>query len=355
MRILCAYSGVDFTCEHFPSALLSREAYHPIFNLPQKKLISYLGKWGGGELTPTDCYLLFLATLRSSDLVEFRVPAVRTTRTDSIIAHNMESLMKTVLSLNTVTNPGVIFPHYVISPETKDLDNVQYWIQNWKESYADFKEGKGKDYDDRKLVHREAALERLIRSPHRPISSYAHQIADWASIAGDFPTFQTINRLTNTRQTCGDYWKQIIIYAATEEKLFAINRADLEELLEHCETNISYSGIFGHTLFTVLRKALEKQKNFLGLGDLDISRSTYQILTSTDSVQDANLRAAINSAPLERPEQKDYPTKFSYLRAKLNYEMAQKYAAASPAQVSPIVSTTISPTIKHGGTRITDI
>mgnify|MGYP000735790344 CR=1 FL=1 len=53
-KILCAYSGIEFSCEHFPITLHARESYHPIFNVPQKKLLSYLGKWAGNELTPTD-------------------------------------------------------------------------------------------------------------------------------------------------------------------------------------------------------------------------------------------------------------------------------------------------------------
>ena len=326
MKILCAYSGIEFTCDHFPASLYSREACHPIFYLPQKKLISYLGKWSSGELTPVDSYLLFLATLKSSDLVEFRVPAIITPSTQKIVAQNMETLVKTVIKLNTVVNPSVMFPHFVITPETKTLENVKYWIQNWIDSYQEFLDGYIDTNTAQRVIQKEHALERLIKSPHKPIASYASQIADWAADAADFPVFQTINRLTGKQSTCSDYWKMIIICCASEEKLFSINKEDLDELLEHCETEISYGTIFSNALFSMLRKAKDKQKNFLGLGDLDIGDTIYKILDANDTVEVANMKSIMQSAPLDIPTPEQYPNKFAYMKAKLRYDMAKKYS-----------------------------
>ena len=331
MKILCSISSLEFTCEHFPGNLYQGEASHPIFNLPQKKLLSYLGKWGANELTPTDSYLLFLALLNSSELVQFRVPAIRTKETESIIALNMENLAKTVLTLNVTQNPSIYFPSYVITPDTKDLHNVQYWIQNWKDSYQEFKESKSKGLDDRdawkKLDHRQSALERLIKNPHRAISSYSNQLADWAIIAGKFPQSNTISRINNQPCTIADYWKQIIIKASTDEGLFSLNHNDLEELIEHCETEIPIGTIYSNALFKVLRHAKEKHKNFLGLGDL--TETTYEILNSSDSVEDANIRAIIQAAPENMPKLEDYPNKLAYMKAKLRYDMSRKYAKRS--------------------------
>lgn len=327
MKILCSLSGIEFTCEHFPAYLSSREISHPIFHLPQKKLISYLGKWSKGELTTTDSYLLFLAILNSSELVSFRVPAARSPETDSIIAQNMEHLAKTVSKLNAVTNPHVVFPQYVISPETKFLSNVKHWIENWNDAYQDFTEGYARAYDAKKLIAREAALERLIKNPHVPISSYARQISDWAAVAGDFPDYYTISPFTNQKVTMADYWKEIIHKCTKEESIFAVPQVDLQDLLEHCENNISIGTIYSNALFSVLRKALDKQKNFLGLGDMDLSKGKYQFLSTDDSTESANLKAMIDSAPAEEPKLEQYPNKVAYLKAKLRYQMARKYSA----------------------------
>jgi hypothetical protein len=331
MHCLCAYSSVEFEVTHFPGYLTSREVAHPIFSLPQKKLLSYLGRWATGTaFTPTDNYLLFLSILHSSDLVEFRVPAIRTESTPQIIAQNMEALCKSISRLNTVVNPAVVFPRYVISPETKDLSNVAYWIHNWNQAYQDFTDGYRSAHDSSKLIQREHALERLIKNPHRPVSSYAGQIADWAAEAGNFPTAITVSRLTGQRCSISDYWKQIISKCAHEDSLFAINRQDLEELLEHCETEIPIGSIFSNALFSVLRHAIKRQRNFLDIADLETGTSNfgtgYRILSPTDSVESANMQALIMSAPADKPKEKDYPSKMAYLKAKMRWEMAQKYA-----------------------------
>lgn len=327
MKILCAFSSIEFTCEHFPGYLSSRESYHPIFNLPTKRLFSYLGKWSAGELTRTDSYLLFLSLFHSTDLVEFRVPAIRTEQTDSIIASNMEYLARTVSKINAVLNPAVIFPHYVISPDTKDLANVHHWIANWEDAYEDFCSGKRRDYDERRQAQRENALERLIKSPHRDIRTYAAQLADWAAIAGTFPEFLTTSPFTGLKVSISDYWKTLISKSASESSLFSIPRKDLEELLEHCETEIPIGSIHSNILFKVLRSALHKQKNFLELGDKDLGPTTYNLLSSSDSTESANLKAIIDSAPDHEPRENEYPTKIAYLKAKSRWIMAKKYGA----------------------------
>lgn len=326
MKILCSLSSLEFTCEHFPGTFYSKETFHPIFHLEQKRLLPYLRKWSTNELTPVDSYLLFLALLKSSELVHFRVPVFRNDKTDSIVYNNMEYLAKTVIKLNTVVNPGVIFPSMEITPETRFLQNVHYWIENWDEAHQEFLSGKRRDYDDRKLVKREAALTRLIRNPHKNPSQYARDIAEWAAVAGDFPQYKTKTKspFSGLPISLSDLWKEIIIRCCKNELLYSIPKADLEDLLTHCEEHISVGSIHSHTVFSVLRKALEKHKNFLDLGDMDL-KTNYTMLEDSTSVGDANMIALINSAPEEEPRREQYPTNFKYLQAKLRWDMAQKY------------------------------
>jgi hypothetical protein len=341
MKILCAYSSIPFSCDYFPAELSSREVAHPIFHIPQRKLLGYVSKWSAGQLTPTDSYLLFLAVLRNTDLVDFRVPAIRTELTDSIIANNMESLMRVTTRLDAVVEKSAYFPHYVISQDTKSLDNVHYWIVNWADAYEEYRSGKSRDHDLKRAVQKqeasERALERLIKNPHRPIASYSSQIADWASTACNFPSFNIRSPFTGLPITCSDYWKIVINKCANEDSVFSIRRKDIEELLEHCEDHMSNLGtIYSSALFKILRSALEKQKNFLGLGDMDIGTyrrtGTYSILDINDSAEQANIQAMIKSAPESAPDQKSYPTKLAYLKAKMRYEMSLKYAE-SPSEV----------------------
>jgi len=331
MKILCSISGVEFTTEFFPATLYSREVTHPIFHLPQKKLLSYLGKWSASELTPTDSYLLFLSILNSSDLVEFRVPAFRTELTNSIVAQNMEALAKIVSRLNTVTNPSVIFPHMAVTPDTKTLTQVSGWIESWQDSYQEYQEGSFREYDHRKLLSREAALERLIKNPHLPVSAYASKIADWAAVAGDFPEHTKLNPLTQTKMPCSEYWKQIIQRCSREESIFAVPQNDIAYLLEYCETNIPIGTIYSNALFKVLRHAIQRQKNFLGFGDADIgtpgAKGTYTILGTSDTTEKANMQAMIDSAPDHEPSAGEYPNKLAFLKAKLRWQMAVKHGS----------------------------
>lgn len=324
MKILCSNSSVEFEVSHFPGTFYSRELIHPIFYLPQKRLLSYTGKWASGELTRTDSYLLFLALLNSSDQVQFRVPVFRNERTDSIVALNLEPLVRTVIKLNAVKNPSVTFPAFVITPETRYLTNVHHWIECWQEAYENFASGTRRDYDARKLISKEAALQRLIRNPHKPVSQYAATLADWAETAGEFPQFLVTSPWNGLKITCADYWKAVIVRAARDEYLHSVSPTDLHEILEHCEDKIPVGTIYSHELFKLLRKAAEKQKNFLGFGEVDL-KSTYSLLDDTTNAESANLRAMIDSAPTEEPKPEQYPNRFKYVQAKLKWDMAQKY------------------------------
>ncbi len=337
MKILCSLSGVEFNAEHFPGTFYSREISHPIFYLPQKRLLSYTGKWASGELTRTDSYLLFLALLNSSEQVEFRVPVFRNEHTDSLVALNMESLVRTVIKLNAVRNPSVTFPRFAITHETRYLSNVHHWIEAWKDAYTDFENGTRKDYETRKLIQREAALQRMIKNPHKDIREYASQLADWAAVAGEFPTFPTQSPWNSLKISCSDYWKAIIIRAARNEFLHSVSASDLQELLEHCEDKIPAGSIYSHALFKLLRHAKERLTNYLGFGDVDI-RSTYTLLEDSTTIEAANIRAMVDSAPLKEPRPEEYPNKFKYLQAKLKWDMARKYAKEQAETESTVAS-----------------
>ena len=331
MKILCAYSSVEFEASHFPGTFHSREIIHPVFYLPQKSLLPYTKKWAARELTPTDSYLLFLALLNSSDQVQFRVPAFRNEHTDRIIALNLEPLVRTVIKLNSVKTPSITFPAFVITPETRFLTNVHHWIECWQEAYENFASGTRRDYEQRKLISKEAALQRLIRNPHKPVSHYASVLADWAETAGEFPQFLIESPWNKLKITCAEYWKAIIVRAAREEYLHSVSPSDLQELLDHCEDKIPVGTIYSHELFKLLRKAQERQRNFLGFGDIDL-RSTYTLLDDTTNAESANLKAMIDSAPLEEPKPEQYPNRFKFIQAKMKWDMAQKYARSAESK-----------------------
>lgn len=327
-KILCGISGIEFKVEHCSIYLSSREYAHPIFFIEQKKLLGLYSKYIHGELPEIDSYLLFLALLNSTDLIDWRVPASYTSQTQSIIANNIDTLVKVVSHINAIKNPHFTCAKIVISPETKTLDNCKYWIQSWVDSYNDFLSGNKKRelLDD--ILAIESRLEHIIKDANKKEAKYAAVLADWADKAGSFPKFPV--KYQNTSIPCNEYWKLIIRKAVNTESIFSIPKSDIIELIEHCEDSIEHGSIYSHSLMSILRTGLEKQNSFLGLGDVDIKASTYRILDAESSVEDANKLAMIDSAPTEKPIESKYPSKIAYLRAKLKYDMAQEYAKNNP-------------------------
>lgn len=326
-RILCAYSGVTFQCEHLPLSLTSREISHPLFHLSKKKLLSLAGQWSVGKLTPTESYLTYLALLNSTDLIEWRCPATYTSSTPQIVANNMEQLIHIIGRIDVIKHPSFSLPHFAISPDTCTLDNSYHWIQIWNQCYNDWYDNIKDHSNDQDLIRREASLQKLLKSSHKSIEDYPRILANWARIACDFPTFQTSVR--GTRMELADYWEEIIIKCAKESAIFQIPEADLIEVIEHCEEQLQDEGsIYAIALMRYLRKGREFQTNYAGLGDIDLastSRTSYRILKPTESAEDANIQNMIDIAPKSEPVRKDYPDLVSYIKAKARWNMAENY------------------------------
>jgi len=321
-KILCAKSGIQFQCEHFPIHFTQNEVSHPIFSASLKQLWKFYPKWQTGELTDIDSYLLFLSLLNSTDLVEFRTAAIRHETTDAIIAQNMESLYRVLGHIVAIRNPRFVLPRFVISHDTRTLTNVKHWIEIWSDQYNSFVCGM-KDQDLRsKLQKREAALERFIKNPAIKPEKYAHLLAQWAAIAAEFPASETT--LSNgTTTTISDYWQDLIIKCYNSIDIIQIERKDLIELIEHCEEWIELGSIFSYHLFNTLREGLQTIDGFFSAG----SQTTFAILGDGESVEASNLQLLINSAPTDAPKRTEYPTEFAFLKAKMKWNLAVATAA----------------------------
>lgn len=318
-KILCSYSGITFNVDHFPIYLDTGIAAHPIFSpdLKLTKLWKYLPKWQSGELTETDSYLLFLAILKQTELVEWRTPCSRTPATASIISANMEMLFEIVSKMAAIRKYKEVFSHLVISPETKDLGNVKYWLSNWNDQYLSFCDGL-KDIDLRsRLARKEAGLERLIKNSAIKPEKYAHLLANWAAEAGDFPESTTL--VNNVQVSLSDYWQSIIVKCHKSIDLITIPSSDIAELLLHCETNIDLGSIFSYHLFNTLREGKEMIDGFFSIGS-----PSFSILGTnpdSDMVNNANVNNLIQSAPLTAPKRTEYANDFQFLRAKMKYQL----------------------------------
>lgn len=329
-RVLCAISGIDYKTDHFPLYLTEREQAHPIFSLSSSRLLSYADKWADGEsLTRIDNYLLYLALFNVTGLVEFRVPAIQTGNTQSIIAQNMPALFDIVECIQTVGTERIQttlnLPKFAITPDTRDLTNTHYWLEIWKTNWDDYLTGYRTMTSWEKQSRSEAILERFIKDKNKDISTYAQQLANWAALAGNFDGFADFVILDHNRENIrlADYWKRIIVACARDDAIYAIDDADLNELIEHCEEHIAFDGIFTHTLMTLLREGAARKSSLVDLGDFNIGSNgiTFRILDADASIEDANKLAIIDSAPKSEPVASQYPNKLSFLKAKMAWQM----------------------------------
>lgn len=335
-RITCSKSSLVFNCEHLPISLQSNETSHPFFNIPQKRLLSLAGDWARNSLSPVESYLLYLSLLHSTDLIVWRAPARYHDKSQAIIASNMESLLSIVGKINLISHPSFTLPKFAISHDTGTLETSFYWIQAWIAGYNEFMSDQKNQYKREeikgRLERRETSLERLIKTAFASPTALANHLAAWAIDAGDFPDYLTPHPLRKRKGELesiplSDYWAEIIRACANEEAIWRYPQADLEELITHCEDNIAHGTIFARKLMVLLRNGLQKHKDFAGFGDYDLAgrKTSFTLLTESATVEDANVMAIIQAAPQSEPKRENYPTPFAYMKARANWDLAQKY------------------------------
>lgn len=328
-KITCAKSGVIFNCEFMPLTLASATYVHPLFHVPQKRLISLAGNWASGKLDPVECYLLYLSLLDSTGLVVWRTHAqYLEARTDAVVANNMENLLHIIAKINLISHPSFTLPSFAVSNDTASLANSGHWIQVWTENYKEWYDDKLSAVEREELKtaidHRETALQRLIKSS-TPVEAYAKTLAEWAAYAGEFPSSTTLHPITQQQVSLSEYWKQIIRSIANEDQLWRFPRADIVELIEHCEGAIVHGNIYAFTLMKYLRGGLAKYDDYLGFGDVSINSkggTPFTVMPSNSSVYTINKAALLNTAPTERPQKHQYPSSLAWLKAFTKWKLA---------------------------------
>jgi hypothetical protein len=366
----CCYSGLEITTSHFPLYLSDRDnhqACHPIFYADQRKLLGYARKWSANELTPIDKYLLFVALLKSTDLVYFRTPCtyeeqrievendrfILKSGSGKIVAQNMEKLLYTVSRINSVMNPRVRFPEIVITAQTASLYNVKHWIDNWNQVYEDYKAGATKQEKFAEQSQREQALHKLIKSPHRRIESYSAELAEWVSEAADFPLFNIKHPVTGEPTPLAEYYKEVIRYACAKEYFKIVNTADLREIIDLCADRIAFSidkgqNAGGSIQSFLLFKVLDEAKLYLSSFIQSSKKPTVRIpISETWRFPDdeknepeefaPGLSAIIASTPIAKPVQSDFSNKIAYITAKIKWDAAN--SARERASADAVKST----------------
>lgn len=184
MKSICPYTGITYPVPEF-SFLQSKNHPHPIFSLPVKPLLAMVGKWSANELDETEKHLLFVALLKSLELVEFRCPAVPDLKT---MEQNFELLTQLVIWKTNALLPNlgtIKLPRLVVQyPDNHTLTKVRIFLKMLLDTKNGYRDKYLSNYHLRSTAEmraNEEKLKRLINSGiKRNNSNYEKQLAIFA-------------------------------------------------------------------------------------------------------------------------------------------------------------------------------
>lgn len=312
MRVQCQYSGLEFTVDHFG---FKSTGFHPIFGISTINLLSLIENWANSELDSDETKLLWIAMMKATGLVEFRssaIPAV------AVVENTMEMLAKFLAFKDSVPALELVFPRIVINRDTRKCGNAPEWINIWFERKKSWEDGYRRDILNQQLADREAALEKLIRSPLGDQNRKIARLADWAMLSGNVP------------KELREYW--ISLFKLRSIEVYQAKTIDIEELVEHMEDNLQHGTIFASETMLHLRLLLERNRKGLnfGLGMPDDELASFDPLTLAnrpysfigDDIEQRNIIATAMTAPPKEPMLYDFPSKLEYLRARAAWTLA---------------------------------
>lgn len=325
MRATCKYSGIEFQTQHFPYTFRNSIQHHPVFDIPFPDLLAASNDWLSDHYTPIDKRLLFLALIKSTELVQFRTYA---RPSDNIISCNMDTLIEWAAYIHGIKTKQQFecLPRYVITQESSHLSNIDGWFSTWQDAITEYKD-QYRTYNAAQMqVRREDALSRIIKDPNRITDRYIKQLAEWAGIAAAFPD-SLVTTPEGSAIPLRDYWCDLIRKCGNKQfQIWRLNRNDLSELEEHLEYNLPHGTIVSHELMVIIRHAIKRHDSAFGISSID--SPAFVILDPKDNVEKANILAAASLAPAVEPTAQDYPDKVSFLRAKARWNLAQAVRAA---------------------------
>lgn len=345
MRITCQYSGVTFQCQGF--GRIKVVTHHPIMDLPSRTLVSRAPDWLKGELDETERRLLFVALLKASNCFEFRVPAIPSKQ---IIESNMEFLLETVHWVQDIGD-YLRLPKYRVTEYTRGLKNIGTWLNIWHETKRNYNL-RITSYEQREIFDRkEESFNRLIRNQLVQFKRYQKQLGRWAVDASGAPDSKK------------EHWVEMFNFR-DDEDIMNIDKPDLQEMIVFLQDNLKIGGrvttrVFSH-VYELMRKRdggiegligaedtetakerarrqqdlennpwiiiededlededeyerqAEREKNRRLFGDVFAGKSEAAV---TAEIEVENRRRVIRLAPKEKPVEKDYADKVSYLKA----------------------------------------
>ena len=314
--LTCAISGIQFKTDHLTALSIPHTAgyFHPIFAASHAQLQQLYSCYCKGALNNTDSYLTFLALAHSSEQIEWKHPVTlepNSPSTTCLIANNIRQLVSVLSLTYTIVHPSFRQPSFVVTHNNSELHQIKHWIEAWADNIENFNTYRASKSEQEELQKVENNLSLLILSGEST-ERYSHIVADWASIAGQFPADKK------------EVYKRTIRSCFNTTKMFNTPLTLLKEIKEYCECNIEAGSIHFHKLSEVLREGISRHVDYLGGSSLALGYTLLpEIGTASDLkaviANETAIASILASAPDSAPIATDYPDNLSFLKAKLAY------------------------------------
>lgn len=297
MRLFCTVSGLSYSANagfgsHAQVNPALSTTLHQLESL-QTSFWNQLKTEGGDnlEFTPNR-YLYLLAWLLQLPKVTVREACNPETDYPVLLA-NSERLVATVRL--TTRYKQVTYPAIAVSSDARIADCLPNWLDAINATIAEYIADANTSGHARHLHELTEAVE-SVRSldSARVAAKNAKLVAAWASAAAGFP--RSVDTL----------WQSIIVASMQEDKdtiLSArVTKADIAELLEHCEDYIPHGSYHAHALMAAIRQA--------------------NGLIQSVAEQASQYKLEIDYT-IPEPKRTQYSSQADYLRARLAWQRAR--------------------------------
>ena len=333
MKIQCKYSGISFRVEHFSGFFAVDQ--HPIFNLSSRQLLARCKSWQEMKFTVEDSKLFFLAVMNKTESVVFEYPA---DPSPSIVANNMQNIVKLLGMVELVETGRLILPGYRVTKDTYKLENIRNWINECFAAKDEWLAPSNRWHLKAKLAGRENVLNKLINSPYKKTEQYAGRLASWAMDAASVPA------------GLQEYWTKL--FKLRDNEIYTTRIVDLEELLEHMEFHL-YASVgrmsekdyqFSDKVLEHLREILRKARagkigdlsggDFFRIVDEKTGQESY---ANTNTTEQHNISRIAITAPETEPKIADYTGNITgYMKAKAAWTLAQNLRAQNGVNITRV-------------------
>lgn len=326
MKLTCPKSGIRFTVS---CGFGSAKVYHPILHVPIPTLLSSnYPAFIAGKMNPDDTHLFGTALLNQLPVDKWSAPLESAASLNTIWYQTIPKMVELLGRLYERTWKRI--PYYRINQDTADLRGLVNYLKSLEEcidkrsfSPIEIAREQAQSFVTNKIYQILRDTDSIIKGRNK----LPELVAQWASIAGDFP--QSNCQWNSQVMTIREYWKMLIKTAFDPDALKVIKLlevksddkpqvlSDYEELLEHCETEIPFGSLHYDTLQSKLKDTIEVLQEFAP------KSKPIDLTVLEDDIQENKVKSNGHHEPVAKPDPEpqrwQYKSNLDYLRARMKW------------------------------------